>query len=502
MSLFDSLRQRAVTLSNLSVIAALYPAQYAAISLEAGPSAATRRQLLDALLAYVLCNDLYRQLGLTVTGEVGASSYENIRSLRNPAKQFTTFYTDMLWTNPQRVEAENERIIPPLDSLRRWSNWSHGATPTHRAALAAFQFALYGELFIKTNQKEDGRPYHITIDPRHIDEGSLDVDERGYIEYIRMDIPTTRRDRATGKQTELMRTEVWDTNPTRVRVWEYDTRYRERDDLSKLPTDKLIEERIFGGGGRAGGLAVDWIPVAYAAFEVMDDGRGWSPLVPALEAIDEANRVTTGSHRALAAAERVTRMLVSDNVDSDGRPKPPPPVTEGGTVAVDGVTLFSLPSGWRLADIMARFDFAGIRAITQDQVDWLYRELPELQFNDAVRDMGDPSGRAIHYRLAPILKRPGRARAIAEACQILANQHALTLGSLAGIWRDIGTYEAGDFAHQFAEQSFLAMSRSEKLADVKVLADAGAGIGAAARVAGLSVFQADDLAGTAIPPER
>lgn len=496
--------------SPLPVLSSLYQAQYEAISLESaglGVGAVRHRsELLDTLLAYVLCNDLYRSIGLTVTGDTLASTFENVRSIRNPAKAWATFYMDNLWTSPQTVETDNEAIAEPLTQLRKWSNWGHGTAPTHRAALAAFQFSVFGEMFIKTNQRQsDGRPYHVTLDPRHVEEGNLDVDHRGYVEWIRVDQPVMRRDYESGKRKEVIRTEVWDRQPTtgldtpnwpaRVRVWEYPRRTTDATDLSRLSDGYLVERRVYAENGTDADLPVDWIPIAYAAFEALDDGRGWSPLLAALEAIDEACRVVTRGHSALFIASQAAQMLFSDHLGKDGRPMPAPEFADGEEVEIGGIRMYRIPSGFRIADAIPHFDFPGIRGLIENQVEWVKEAyLHELQFYDAVAQMEDPSGRAINYRLAPLLKRPLRARARAEAAKILANQHALTLGQIAGTWEGLGAFEEGAFEHAFARQPLLPRELSEVVLDIATLVGAGASMAAAAEVAGLTEVAAAELA--------
>ena len=89
-----------------------------------------------------------------------------------------------------------------------------------------------------------------------------------------------------------------------------------------------------------------------------------------------------------------------------------------------------------------------------------------------------------------------------EAALVRAQMMALTLGQVAGLAgfsaNEIGTYDKGDFGHTFAERPVFEKSAAARAAEAAALVAAGATIEGAARVAGYSDQQVEDLVNLSI----
>jgi hypothetical protein len=73
----------------------------------------------------------------------------------------------------------------------------------------------------------------------------------------------------------------------------------------------------------------------------------------------------------------------------------------------------------------------------------------------------------------PAVDRVIEARGNAEAALIRAQQMALTIGVQAGVFKDIGTYEKGDFDHRFESREVFPSSDIDLANEVKIYTDAG-----------------------------
>jgi hypothetical protein len=82
---------------------------------------------------------------------------------------------------------------------------------------------------------------------------------------------------------------------------------------------------------------------------------------------------------------------------------------------------------------------------------------------------------ALKTLLGPAIARVLEARGNAEPALVRANQMALTIAAIHGLegFRDLGTFENGDFEHTFAERDVIPMSAKEKAETVKADIDAG-----------------------------
>jgi hypothetical protein len=104
----------------------------------------------------------------------------------------------------------------------------------------------------------------------------------------------------------------------------------------------------------------------------------------------------------------------------------------------------------------------------------LEEDLPELSYY-RMRDFGaNISGRAARTLLSHAIDRVIEARGNMEDALARADMMALTIGANAGLFKNIGTYENGDFEHAFAERDVIEPSALEDAETIK--AETGSGV--------------------------
>lgn len=460
---------------------------YVTLSLERDEHPAPWRDHYKMLRAYYLQNGLYEVVAKLLQ-EAGVSQ-ERAREVRNPAFRVVEFYAAKLWPGdlPDALPIEpdekaNPEIVAAIEQVWDWSNW--GA----EKQTAARWFATYGDMFIKVATKTDdtgrvNRVFMQNIEPIFVSD--MDTDERGYITYVRIDIPRTRR--VSDKTKPYIHTEVWTKQV--YRLWEHDK-----------PVDTEIEK--LGTPTRTVALAamgIDFVPIVWMPFRAIGDERGTGAFTLQVGKIDEANRQATRLHQMLFRYNRALWALQSNMVDSAGRPMPAPRVgseTDGveGTLEVSDNTIIRLPGMSDLKSLVAPIDYSAALEVLSAQLDELKADLPELAYY-AIREMGDPSGVAIRLLLSDAIDRLIEARGNAETALIRAHQMALTLGAFAGLpaFQGLGTYTDGSFKHTFAERDPFPLSKREKAETAELLTKAGFPPIAAARMAGFSEEEIEKL---------
>jgi predicted transglutaminase-like cysteine proteinase len=108
-----------------------------------------------------------------------------------------------------------------------------------------------------------------------------------------------------------------------------------------------------------------------------------------------------------------------------------------------------------------------------DQMDEIKQDLPELRYYD-IKEPSGISTETMRMMLGGAVDRVIDARGSAHSALVRANQMALTLARVNNIegFADIGTYEAGQFEHDFADQEVLPLTKKERADIVKVYQEA------------------------------
>jgi hypothetical protein len=416
------------------------------------------REMYAILRAYYESTGLYDALAVALNQQ--GVWRESLKGLRNPAFRAVEFYPATLWPGPLgeafALEGDNaERLRAPIETVWRWSNWAA------KKQVFARHLALFGDAFLKvaTTDSDTAAERRVSfqlIEPEHVTD--LELDERGYIRYVRLDVPrATRGD--DGKVVTSTHTEAWDRDTQVYRRWEHKKPVTESLDRLGDPA----EVRAFAEFG------ITFIPIVHAPFRDVGQDRGVGCFTLALDKIDEANRQATRLHQMLFRNNRNTWALGAGGMDASGRPLPPPRVNSGGTdndddatITIGDDTFIRLPGNASLQSLVPQLQYEAALKILQDHMRELRQDIPELAYYE-VTERSDLSGRALRLMLGPALQRAAEARGNAQAALVRADQMALTLGAQAGLFTDLGgTYESGAFEHGFAERDVLPVDPLDK----------------------------------------
>lgn len=430
---------------------------------------ATRQQppkVMYALLrAMYLCNGLYDDLSAALYVE--GVYREALRPLRNPAYRVVEFYVAKVWpgTLPEAlpIETDNESIVDAIRQIWAWSNWGSQKQVFTRWV------AMYGDVFVKVVQRADkSRVYFQLIDPQYVVD--FDTDERGYLTYLRVDVPRVVR---TGDQTKTRTfTEVWSKQRGDYRTWEHDQ--GDEPDLDRLGTPGVTRAMAEFG--------IDFLPFVHCQFRDIGESRGLAAYTHAIDKIDEANRQATRLHQMLFRHNRNTWVIEgSGALVREGRAIPAPQVrglsststADEGTVNIGDEHLAALPSGWTLKSAVPQIDYDAALNVLNAHMMELEKDLPEMAYY-RLKDLGSSlSGRAVRLMLSDAIDKVIEARGNAEDALIRLHQMALTIGKNAGLFGELqGTFEDGDFDHSFEARDVLPADDLESAQAEKARADA------------------------------
>ena len=431
-----------------------YSGYYAATIIQGKPvTAAFYRQYYQELKAYYLGNGLYEFINQALSAT--RITNKDVKPLKNPANRVVEFYAALLWPGhdlsvSMPILASNEAILEPIANIQKWSNFANNKQ------LAARQFAALGDMFIKCNTKlnpagEVTAVYQSFLDPTYVSE--IETDERGFLTYIRMDIPQYELD-ATGQEVNIFHTEVWDKASQTWRIWLHDKGLDEEIEKLGTPVKSGNFAESFGG---------DFIPIVYQPFRMDGNGRGSGAFTASLDKIDEINVKATRLAQMLFRYGKADKALVSDAMDKSGRPLPPPNVdsiiSSDNSITIQGEKFWKLPSGWSIEHLIANIDYESHLAAINADMDELQQDLPELAYN-RISEASDLSGRALRYMLEAAVSRLLEARGNGESAFVRANEMALSIGQFHNLW-NIGKFETGTFEHAYKARPVLTPDRLE-----------------------------------------
>lgn len=415
----------------------------------------------EMLEEYYLNNGLYDLVSLKL--HENAIWMPGMKPLRNPAHRAVEFHVSHLW--PGALEhafplvTDNTKLPDAIARIDEWSNWGS------QKQLAARWFANFGDLFVKIAEKSEGgevtRVYKDPIKPKHVTD--FDLDERGFLTYIRIDVPAG----------DEIHTEVWSKTRGGYRLYKHNRSIDTPVEQLGTPTDS----KTFAD------LGFDFIPIVHAKFLDIGEPRGIGCFVHALDKIDEANRQATRLHQILFRFNKPTTAVSANGMDGSGKPLPPPVLTgrdgatadESNPIVQGDDDVWTLPGMATLEQMVPNIRYDAALDILNAQMDEISDDLPEILWYE-LKDKGDLSNVALKTLLGPAIAKVIDARGNAEPALIRANQMALTIAGLHGLegFRDLGTFEAGDFEHTFAEHDVVPVSAKERAEMVK--ADTAAGM--------------------------
>lgn len=421
--------------------------------------------LYSVLRLFDLSNGLYDDLarGNVVIGNATAQ----VKAIRNPVPAVCDAWAAKLWPEPLTPVSENTAILDPLALVWRWSNWR-----ASRPKVARWT-ALYGEAWIKVQANQDaGRVWFEYLEPALVTD--YDEDARGYVQYVRLDIPVTEEtDAGFQKKTH---TEVWSTETQTYTRWVTDgdaSGRRIRDLGAPLEVDAYSE------------YGIDFTPFVRIPFADTGEKRAIGAVQRALESISEADLSSTNLHATVYQDLEGAWVVESNGVDATGRPLPPLRVAAAaptfdaagrqtsdgagrqadGSVSVGKRSFWALPGGYTMKSIVPAIDLDGALSILQDHDTVLERLMPALSYT-RIMEMGgsDLSGRALRFKLTPFIDQVLGVRATALEKLEQADAMALTMGKAVGIreFMGLGNYDAGEFAHTFERVDVIPLSDLEE----------------------------------------
>ncbi len=399
---------------------------------------------------YALLRSYYESTAFgDVNRQAAARGVKGLKFLDNPAHQAVEFHAAHLFAGslkqalPLTLE-KNAALEDPIKQVFAWSNWAS------EKQVYARTLSCTGDAFIKAAMNESrSRAFLQLTDPEHVTD--FLKDERGFLVYIRLDFPVEEEEAG---QTRT-HTEVWSKQDNAYEVWPFHSLGpgADFDALGQPETSGAITD--FG---------IDFVPFVHAPFQDVGKDRGVGCFERFLEPIDEINRAVNRLHETFFKYGHPSVVLKRNEVGqgpANLQRDSPNDEGEADTVALGQTELYRLPGNASLEHLIANLPYEAGRNLINDRHLRLAESLAELRFYRDV-EAGDPSGVARRVRLAPAVSRGTEARGNAEAALVRAIQMCLTLGARAGLFRGIGTYEAGSLDFSFEEREILPVSDEER----------------------------------------
>jgi hypothetical protein len=386
------------------------------------------------------------------------------------------------------AETENKPLKEAIEQIIKDSNLGNNKPAMLRG------FSLYGDSFVRV-RGDDQKSYLEDVSPFFVTD--FGEDSRGFLTYIRIDIPIIDNSDVEAQQgTPALYTEYWDNDEKVYRSWV--TLRTATTSIKQLGTPK--EEIKFSE------LGIDFIPIVHTKFRDIGDARGLSCVYHALDKIYEANRIATRLHDLLFAFGEPIFVASANDKDAAGRPLPPPAIkTESTTTGVLGGVvesvkvlfgrLVSLPGMATLNSLIPDIDYQDALAILNAQMEEIEKDLPELRWYSLTPD-AQLSGTAMRTLLGAAIDRANEARNNFLSSLSRMMEMALTIGQFNGIFdQSLGTFDNGDFDHQLIVDDSWGESTEEKGTTMATLTGAGVPAPVAMKMAGFS----DELVKEAFP---
>lgn len=440
-------------------------------------------------------NNLYDALYSLYNNDSAIIEDDTTRRLRTVVNRSVEFYTAKMLpgkeikvianNGEEDSETENVALKDAIEQIIKDSNIANNKPAMIRG------FSLYGDSFIRVrgdkekSYLEDVSPFYVT---------DFGEDSRGFLTYLRIDIPTL-----DDNNNPILYTEYWDQDRQTLQVWEgQNSRTTAKDQLGGAKEVTTFSE-----------LGIDFIPVVHTKFKDNGDLRGQGCVYHALDKIYEANRVATRLHDLLFAFGEPVWIGSANSVDSQGRPLPPPridttaasaPVSSSAASGIKGIIgeifgrLIMLPGLAKIDSNIPDIDYDAALLILNAQMEELEKDLPELRWYALnPTDQSAMSGTALRTLLGAAIDRANEARNNFLSSLSRAFEMALTIGIYNGVFApSLGEFDSGDFDHELQVDSAWGESIDEKAATAKALTDAGWPAKAAAKVAGFTDEQIAD----------
>src|SRR5512133_15005 len=410
-------------------------------------------------------NQLYDALYALYNNDNAIIPDDTTRRLRTVVNRSVEFFaTKMIPGQEMKVTSDSAEVQDAIEQVIKDSNIANNKAPMVRG------FSLYCDSFIRVRGDkektylEDTSPFFVT---------DFEEDSRGFLTYLRIDIPVL-----DDSDLPVNYTEVWDLETKTLRIWQgQTTRTTPVNELGSPKETNYFDE-----------LGVDFIPVVHTKFRDNGDPRGQGCVYHALDKIYEANRVATRLHDLLFAFGEPVFIASANDKDAQGRPLPPPRVSTDTTSApvpagasIGGVIgqifgrLISLPGMAKIDSLIPNIDYADALSRLNAQMEEIEKDLPELRwYSLSPTERAGMSGTALRTLLGAAVDRANEARNNFIASLSRAFEMALTIGIYNGVFpASLGTFDSNDFDHELHVDSSWGESVDEKAATMTALTGAG-----------------------------
>ena len=404
---------------------------------------------------YYQNNSLYDRLAAAYASE--GASVAAMRGLRNPAYRIVEFYPANVWPGdlpaalplafPRSIpQGQAERLSAAIRQVWQWSNWASDKQVFLRT------LATTGDAFLKIVQPPgSNRVYFELIQPEYVVD--FDLDSRGHVVWIRVDIPQEER-QADGTVLRFLHVETWSKATGEYRRWRLDA----VGGVLPHTLGDPDEVRALGEFG------IDFVPFVHCKFQDVGERRGLGAFVLQLDKIDELNREATAVSQRLYRYNRKNVVVETPTRDPAARPGDTPSLLDAEASEDDEIMI--LPSGSTAHNLNAGVDYEQHREWILDGIRDLEGDCPELAYwrIQETASGNDLSGRAIRFMLGPAITKCLEVRGRAEDALARANMMALSIGQAARLplFQGIGDYASGALEHYFAPREVIPLSDHER----------------------------------------
>jgi len=406
-------------------------------------------------------NTVYRNIhSWAVRYKTISSLYINTRAIRNPSYRIGSFHQNHLWgglLDPQAgngiavpsalpIITENERIRPAISKLWEASNWQI------KKQLVTLFAPVMGDVGIRiVDSTKHGKVYLEVIHPRLIKQ--LTKDEFGNV-----------------KSYVLEEKRYHPEHPAREVTY---TEISGRDDNNVVFFETLLNGSAYPWNTDANGdgisaWTVDYGFIPFVHIPHIDVGTlfGWAETHAARPKFEEIDDQASKLNDYIRKAEEGV-FLFSGTVKPSGsltpttttasRDKPDPkrediPGLWGGVDAKATPLLFDLDISSTLANI---------EALAND----IAKDYPELMIDENKELSGAISGRALRILQSGATDKIEARRPSYDNALVRAHEMAMSIGTMREYdgYKNIGTYEKGDFEHNIGQRHVFKVDEVDKL---------------------------------------
>lgn len=381
---------------------------------------------------------------------------KDIKPLITPVNRSVEFFASKL-SLPYQITAQDETLKDAIDLVHKWSNFSAKKTVGLR------QLALYGNLFWKVICDNE-KVYFEIIDPNFVSD--ITVNERGYLQTIRIDIPIEDENKRKKTYTEYWTKEYFS-------IWEHE--------LGENAELENLGDPVSMGWLRE--MGIDFIPIVHVKFKDIGNKWGVGSVYHCLDKIEEANKQASRLSDLLFRYNKNTTVISANDKDSNGRPIPAPLMEDNNDpFKTEDDTILYLSGLAKIESLIPNINYDSALNIKNSALDELNNDLPELRYY-SIKE-GSLSGKAIRSLLGGAIDRANEALNNFLAGLVRVNQIALTLGKFWGIFPLNGSYENGNFEHSITTPELFPIDDGEKAILIRDLISGGLALSTALKVAG------------------